>query len=255
MIDSHAHIHDSAFDADRDAVMGRARDAGISTTVTVGCDLEDSRRAIETARRYGIAASVGIHPHEAKLAPADLVAALTPLLDESRVVAIGETGLDFFYDRSPREEQERVLRSQIRTARDRGLPVIFHVRDAHERMLEILREEFMPEMRGVIHCFTGSAEDARRYTGEFGLFLGIGGIVTFKNATPLREAAAAAGVAALLLETDCPYLAPIPMRGKRNEPAFMAHTAECLAQALGIEPSALAAATDRNASELFNLPV
>lgn len=251
MIDSHAHVHDPAFDADRAAVVERARAAGISRIVTVGCDLEDSRRALETAKRYGIEASIGIHPHEAKDAPEDVAAAFAPLLDEREVVAIGETGLDFFYNHSPRDAQERILRAQIAVARERGLPLIFHVRDAHERMVEILREELQPGTRGVIHCFTGNAQQARVYVEEFGLYLGIGGVLTFKTAGDLREAVKAVGIEHLLLETDCPYLAPIPMRGKRNEPAFVTYTCEQLAQTLGNWPSVIAETTTKNSDSLF----
>lgn len=251
MIDSHAHVHDRAFDADREAVVRRARAAGVERIVTVGCDLEDTARAIAAAQMYGLQASVGIHPHEAKDAPDDIAAAFAPLLEAKEVVAVGETGLDFFYDHSPRDVQERVLRAQIAIARERKLPLIFHVRDAHARMVEILREELTPGMRGVVHCFTGDADQARVYTSQMGLYLGIGGVLTFKNAGDLRDAVRAAGAERLLLETDAPYLAPVPMRGTRNEPAFVAHVLERLAQVLELAPSDVAAITTRNALSLF----
>ncbi len=254
MIDSHTHVHDAAFDADRDAVMERARAAGIEAFVTVGCDLKDSARAVATAKRYGIAASAGIHPHEAKDAPADVAAALEPLLEDRTVVAVGETGLDFYYDHSPREAQERVLRSQLAVARARSLPLIFHVRDAHARMMEILREERWQTLRGVVHCFTGDTREAEAYVHEFGLLLGIGGVLTFKTAAALRDAAAAVSIGSLLLETDAPYLAPVPHRGERNEPAFMRHTAEQLAQCLDLAPSDVIRCTNENARSLFAFP-
>ena len=253
MIDTHAHIHDPAFEEDRDAVMARARAAGIETLVAVGTDLQDSERAIEASSLYGVPASVGIHPHEAAAAPEDIAAAFAPLLKAPRVVAIGETGLDFYYDHSPREAQERVLRAQMRVARERNLPLIFHVRDAHEQMFDMLRQEFAAPMRGVVHCFTGNTEQARIYVGEFGLLLGIGGILTFKTAGDLRDAVKAVGIEAVILETDCPYLAPIPMRGKRNEPAFMTYTAERLAQILGILPSIVSETTTNTAKTLFGI--
>ncbi len=253
MIDSHAHVHDKAFDADRDAVVERARAAGVDRLITVGCDLADSRHAIEAARRYGIFASAGIHPHAANSAPEDVALALAPLIEEPYVVAVGETGLDFYYSHSPPDAQERVLRAQIGVARERKLPLIFHVRDAHVRMLQILREEFEPGMRGVVHCFTGNADQAEAYVCEFALFLGIGGIVTFKNAATLRDAVKAVGVDALLLETDSPYLAPMPLRGRRNEPAFMTHTLETLAQILGNDRAAVESTTTENAIRCFEL--
>jgi TatD DNase family protein len=252
MIDSHAHVHDKQFDEDRDAVVARAREAGVAEMITVGCDLADSARAIATARRYGLRASVGIHPHEAKDAPEDIAAAFDALLEES-VVAIGETGLDYYYDHSPREAQQHVLRAQIRFARDRDLPVIFHHRDAYDDFIAILREEFTPGMCGVIHCFTGEAAQAKTYVDEFGLRLGIGGVLTFKTAEGLREAVRAVGLDALILETDCPYLAPIPHRGKRNEPAYIAATAQRLSEVLAVSLDDVLARTGANARELFKL--
>ena len=251
MIDSHAHVHDPKFDADRDAMMERAREAGVKSIVTVGCGLDDSRRAVAAAHEYGVAASAGIHPHEAKDAPEDLATAFAPLLEAPEIVAIGETGLDFYYDHSPRDAQERVLRAHVALARERGLPLIFHVRDAHERMVEILREELEQGMRGVVHCFTGNAAQARVYVDELGLYLGIGGVLTFKTAGELRDAVKVVGIEPLLLETDSPYLAPTPMRGKRNEPAFVKFTAEQLSQTLGISPSSVTEVTTRNAESLF----
>ncbi|HVS46156.1 MAG TPA: TatD family hydrolase [Verrucomicrobiae bacterium] len=250
MIDTHAHVHDKQFDEDREAVVERARAAGVSAMITVGCDLADSARATDCARRYGLRASVGIHPHEAKDAPDDIAAALDALLDDC-VVAIGETGLDYYYDHSPRDAQVRVLRAQIRFARERDLPVIFHHRDAYDDFRAVLREEFAPGMRGVIHCFTGDANQAKTYVDEFDLRLGIGGVLTFKTADGLREAVRAVGLRALILETDCPYLAPIPYRGRRNEPAFMAATAERLSGVLDVSLDEVLAQTDANARALF----
>lgn len=253
LIDTHAHIHDKAFDEDRDAVVARMREAGIATAVSVGCDLADSVRALDTAERYGISASAGIHPHEAVDAPEDLDAAFAPLLERG-AVAIGETGLDYYYDHSPRDAQQRVLRAQIRIARERDLPVIFHHRDAFEDFTAILRDEWREGMRGVIHCFTGNTEQARTYVREFGMYLGIGGVLTFKSAQAVRDAVADAGIAPLVLETDCPYLAPVPHRGQRNEPAFVAVTAARVAELLGISPEETAGVTTENARRLFALP-
>jgi TatD DNase family protein len=251
VIDTHCHIHDRKFDADRDAVVARARSSGVSAMVTIGEDLADSAGAIAAAARYGIAAAAGIHPHEARNAPAELAAPLRALLEDPRVVAVGETGLDYYYEHSPRDAQARVLRAQLGVAREAGLPVVFHQRDAFEDFTAILRERWTSGMRGVVHCFTGTAEQALTYTGEFGLLLGIGGVVTFPNAEPLREAVRAVGLGNIVLETDCPYLAPVPMRGKRNEPAFVAHTAARVAALLHVPPAEVSARTDDNARRLF----
>jgi TatD DNase family protein len=253
MIDTHCHIHDQRFDDDRDEAVERARRAGVTQMLTIGEDLTDSRRALSVAQRYDLRASVGIHPHEAKNAPDDIAIALEPLLADSRVVAIGETGLDYYYDHSPRATQAKVLRAQLGIARERVLPVIFHQRDAFDDFVGILRQAWSPQMRGVVHCFTGTVDQARTLVDEFGLALGIGGVVTFQNAQPVREAVRAVGIDAIVLETDAPYLAPVPVRGKRNEPSFLPHTARRLSELLGISLEQIVSATDRNADRLFGL--
>jgi TatD DNase family protein len=253
IVDSHAHIHDKAYDDDREAVVARAREAGVATFVTVGCDLADSSRAIDAAQTYGVYASVGVHPHEAKDAPDDLDRAFAPMLARDRAIAVGETGLDYYYDHSPRDVQQSALRKQIRIAKERDLPVIFHHRDAFDDFVRILREEFAPGMRGVIHCFTGDSAQAQTYVNEFGLLLGIGGVVTFKTADPLRTAVAGAGMSSIVFETDCPYLAPIPHRGKRNEPAFVTQTARFVAELLDLSYEGVCDASTANARALFKL--
>jgi TatD DNase family protein len=254
MIDTHAHLHDAKFDADRAAVIDRARTVGISTIVNVGCDIGDSLRALELAREYRLHASVGIHPHEAKDAPPDIAAVFEPFLHDPRVVAIGEAGLDYYYDHSPRDVQQRVLREQLDLARETGFPFIFHQRDAFEDFLTILRERWRTPMRGVVHCFTGDSEQARILTQEFGLYLGIGGVLTFKTAEPLRAAVRDVGLRSLVLETDCPYLAPVPHRGDRNEPAYVELTAQRLAEVLECGIDEVVSATDANARTVFPLP-
>jgi TatD DNase family protein len=254
MMDTHAHVHGREFDEDRGPMLARAREAGVETIVTVGCDLDDSRLALETAETFGLLATIGIHPHEAKDAPADIAAAFDELrtIGGARVVAIGETGLDFHYNHSPVADQHRVLIAQLAYARACGLPVVFHQREAMDDFLAIMREHFDPgTMSGVIHCFTGNAAEAATFVEEFGLKLGIGGVVTFKTAEPLRAAIRTVGIDALILETDCPYLAPIPFRGKRNEPAFITKTLERVAEVLGRETAEVASITDRNARALF----
>lgn len=253
MIDTHCHVHDRAFDADRDEVIARARDAGVRAMVTIGEDLADSRKAIETARRYEISVAVGVHPHEAASAPEDVEAQLAQLLKQDGVVALGEIGLDYYYDRSPRDVQVEVFRKQLSVAREEGRTVVFHQRDAFDDFTRVLREEWRPEMKGVVHCFTGTPEQAQVYLDEFGLFLGIGGVLTFPNAHSVRDAVCAVGVDALVLETDCPYLAPVPKRGKRNEPEFVTYIAAKVSELLGIPLRDVVAATDANALTLFGI--
>jgi TatD DNase family protein len=255
LIDTHCHLHDRKFDADREAVVERARKAGVSAMVTIGENVVDSARALEIAEQYDLTTAVGIHPHEAKNAPADVAAELRALLGAARVVAVGETGLDYYYGHSPRDAQAAVMRTQIRVAQDAALPVVFHQRDAFEDFTAILREEWTPGMRGVVHCFTGTPEQARTYVSAFGLLLGIGGVLTFPNAEPLRQAVREVGIGQIVLETDCPYLAPVPMRGKRNEPAFVAHTAAALSGLLNMPLDEIVAKTDENAAGLFGLRV
>ena len=251
LIDSHAHVHDKQYADDRAAMLQRAKDAGVGEILTVGCDLADTERALQSAREFGLYASAGVHPHEAIDAPEDLEAAFAPFLTDARVVAVGETGLDYYYDHSPRDVQREVLRKQLRIARAHGKPVIFHHRDAYDDFVAILREEFAPPMRGVIHCFTGDTEQAKTYVNDFGLMLGIGGVLTFKTAQAVRDAVAAVGLEHLILETDCPYLAPVPHRGKRNEPAFISETARKIAEVLDVSYDRVCDVTTQNAKRLF----
>lgn len=253
LIDTHAHIHDKSFEEDRSAIVKRMRESGVSTAIIVGCDIADSTRALQAARDFDVYASVGIHPHEAKAAPDDLASAFEPFLRDPRVVAIGETGLDYYYDHSPRDVQQAVLRKHLALARDSGRPVIFHHRDAFEDFVAILREEWRGGMRGVIHCFTGDTHQAQTYVNEFGMYLGIGGVITFKSAQAIRDAVTAVGIGPLVLETDCPYLAPVPHRGQRNEPAYVAVTAQKLSELLSLSLDEISATTTRNARALFDL--
>lgn len=255
MIDTHAHLHDPSFDDDREDVLARARAAGVETIVTVGCDLNDSRRAMLVADRAGLAWTLGIHPHEAKEAPLALAEAFDELLQTVPVkpVAIGETGLDFHYDHSPRDEQVRVFEAQLAYARTHDLPLVFHQREAFQTFVQTLRIHRFEGMRGVVHCFTGNPAEARILTGEFGFLLGIGGVLTFKNADTLREAVRIVGLEKIVLETDCPYLTPMPKRGDRNEPAFMTYTVDRLCQLLVCDRVQLLSTTSGNARELFQL--
>ncbi|HEY4439883.1 MAG TPA: TatD family hydrolase [Candidatus Elarobacter sp.] len=256
MIDTHAHVHDRAFDDDRDATIERARAAGVEAIVSVGCDLDDSRRACETAEAYGLSATIGVHPHEAKDAPADLDARFDALRERygNRIVAVGETGLDYHYDHSPRDVQRRVFAAQLAYAQKRALPLVFHQREAHDDFVAGLRAGYdRATQRGIVHCFTGGPSEAATFAGEFGLLLGIGGVVTFKTAGALRDAVKTVGLDAIVLETDCPYLAPIPHRGTRNEPAYLADTARTVAEVLGLDVDTVVSRTDANARRMFAL--
>src|SRR6202166_2606526 len=253
LFDSHAHVHDPKFDVDRQATLERAEKAGVMRIVTGGCDLADSRRALGSANESDVQASLGVHPHEAKDAPADLAAACDELWAEAPLapVAVGETGLDYYYDHSPRDVQRAVMVAQLGDARERALPLIFHQRDAYDDFAAILRDEFGRPMRGIVHCFTGDEAQARSFVEEFGLLLGIGGVLTFKNAQSLRDAVRAVGLDNIVLETDSPYLAPEPYRGKRNEPAFIAATATRLAELFQTGIADIIARTGANAAALF----
>jgi len=244
-------VHDAAFDGDRRATLERAAAAGISEIVTVGEDIADSHRALACAEEFGLWAAAGIHPHEAKDAPDDIEGGLAPLLAAPRTIALGEIGLDYYYDHSPREAQQRALRQQLQVARKSKTPVIFHHRDAFEDFIRILEEEWQPGMHGIVHCFTGNASQARTYIEVFGLKLGIGGVLTFRGAQAIRDAVRTVGVEACVLETDCPYLAPVPHRGKRNEPAFVRETAKALSEVVQRPLEEVLAVTDANAKALF----
>jgi TatD DNase family protein len=234
-------------------MLERAKSAGVSRILTVVTDLADSARARDVAARYGLDYAAGIHPHEAKDAPADLETALERFWEtDGRLPrALGEVGLDYYYDHSPRAVQRRVLVEQLRFAQGRRVPLVFHLRDAFDDFVQVLRVEFATSMRGVVHCFSGDEGQARRLVGEFGLRLGIGGILTFRNAGAVRDAVKAVGLGAVMLETDCPYLAPVPHRGRRNEPCFMTATARALAELFEVSTQEVATRTTANAESLF----
>jgi len=235
LVDSHCHIDMAQFDADRDAVVARARDAGVETMLIVGGVDEESghQRALRVADGLGLPASAGIHPHEARLATEAVYDELKGLAREKRLVAIGEIGLDFHYDHSPRDAQREAFRCQVRLARDVGLPVIVHTREADDETAALLEEEGARETGGVIHCFTGGADLARRALA-LGFFISFSGIVAFPRATEIQEVARSMPLDRLLIETDSPFLAPPPHRGKRNEPAFVVEVARKVAALRGI---------------------
>jgi TatD DNase family protein len=255
LIDSHAHVDGDEFAADRDAVLARARAAGVTPIVTVGTgpSLEHIARAAALAEREpDVYATAGVHPHDAGRIADDWWPALEALARRPRVVAVGETGLDYHYDHSPRGAQLAAFRRHVRLARAVGKPVVCHVRDAHADTLEILSSEGAAEVGGVIHCFTGGPDDARAYVAA-GMHISFSGILTFKTAAAIRAAVREVPLDRILVETDCPYLAPVPLRGRRNEPAYIVHTAEAVAREAGVPVEALAAATTANTSRLFRL--
>ncbi|HSR98965.1 MAG TPA: TatD family hydrolase [Kofleriaceae bacterium] len=254
LTDSHAHVDGAEFDADRDEVLARARAAGVERIVVIGAVGEPSsaERAVALAERDpAIWATVATHPHDvAKMTP-DWWAVHERLARHPRVVAIGETGLDYYYDHSPRDQQQSAFARFIELAHAVGKPVVCHIRDAHEDARAILTAGRVTDC--VIHCFTGTPDDARAYAA-LGYYISFSGIVTYKNAQDLRDAVPLVPLERLLIETDCPYLAPVPRRGKRNEPGFLPHTAEVVARCAGINFEDLAAATTANAARVFGLP-
>jgi len=227
LIDTHAHIDGKEFDGDFSDMLARAAAAGVSRIIAVGGDIESSRKTVQLARSYdNIHCAVGIHPHDAIRVSDKCFDLIGQMASEApRCVAIGEIGLDFFRDRSPRDIQERVFRRFLILAAELNLPVIIHDRDAHDRILSILREERSRGIRGVLHCFSGDLEMARECIG-LGFFVSIPGTVTYPSNQKLRDVVGGVSSDFILLETDCPYLSPVPHRGKRNEPSYLRLVAE-----------------------------
>jgi TatD DNase family protein len=253
--DSHAHLDDPKFDADRDETIRRALQAGVDRIITVGTDLAGSREAVRIASKHSrnIWPVVGFHPHEADRVDLSMVVRwLDELAREPRVVALGETGLDFHKQYAAPDNQRRLFETHLEAARQRALPAVIHCRNAHAEVLEILRRD-PPPRRGVIHCFSGNAEEAQAYL-ELGFVLSISGTITYPNAGALREVVRRLPPERLLVETDCPYLAPQNHRGARNEPAYVAHTGACVAELLGMTAEAFAERATQTARELFELP-
>jgi TatD DNase family protein len=252
LVDSHCHLDFPDFAPDLDGVMARARDAGVGAMVTICTRLSrfDEIRAIAEARE-NVWCSVGVHPHEAAEEGVSEPSRLLELARHPRVVGFGETGLDYYYEHSPREAQRRSFRAHIAAARATGLPLIVHTRDADDDTVAVLAEEHAKgPFTGLIHCFSSSRELAEKAL-KIGFYISISGIVTFKKAEALRETVRAVPLERLLVETDAPYLAPVPHRGKRNEPAYVARTAACVAEIKGVSPEALARATTDNFFRLF----
>ncbi|HEX4133213.1 MAG TPA: TatD family hydrolase [Bryobacteraceae bacterium] len=249
-IDSHCHLDDKRFADDLDAVLDRAAAAGVTRILTIGTGdgPPEVDRAVRIADRYSqVYASIGVHPHDASKVTPQTYADLRALASHSKVVAFGEIGLDYHYDFSPREIQREVFTEQLKLAREVNLPITIHTREAWQDTMSILREHWSGE--GVMHCFTGDPAQAQEAL-DLGLHLAYGGVLTFKTAEAVRESARITPPDRLLLETDAPYLAPVPHRGKRNEPAMMIETARKLAEVRGITPEAIAALTSTNFERL-----
>lgn len=252
-VDSHCHLDYHERDGDLDEVVGRARRAGVGTLVTICTKMSNFETVRSIAERYDdVWCSLGVHPHEAGNEAVPTLDELVALADHPKVVGIGETGLDYFYERSPRDAQQTCLRVHIDAARETGLPLIVHARDADEDMIEILEEGYRQgPYPGLIHCFTSGLELAEKAL-EIGFSISFSGIVTFKNAEDLRSVAKTVPMDRMLIETDAPYLAPVPNRGKRNEPAYVVHVAEMLAEVRGVTAAEIAEQTTENFQRLFN---
>lgn len=252
LVDSHCHLDFPDFGEDLDDFVKRAAEAGVGMMLTICTHLTRFQRVLAVAERYeNIYCTVGIHPHEAENEPEALAEELIRLAEHPKVVGFGETGLDFFYEHSPRAIQERQFRAHIAAARQSGLPVIIHTREAEADTARILDDEYAKgAFPGLIHCFSSSQELAVKAVNN-GLYISLSGILTFKTAEAVRESAKAVPLDRLLVETDAPYLAPIPKRGKRNEPAFTVHTAARLAEIKGVSAEQIASATTDNFLRLF----
>jgi TatD DNase family protein len=254
-VDSHAHIDGPEYDDDRDAVITRAQESGVKTILNVGTGDPHSdafARTVQLAKEHeNIYAAIGVHPHDARLYDDAAEAKLNELMAQSsKVIAWGEIGLDYHYDNSPREMQREVFRRQLRAANARGLPVVIHTREADADTIEILQEG--QPLAGIMHCFSGSLELARGAM-ELGFYISFSGNITFKKAEDLRAIAAEIPLERILVETDCPYLTPVPFRGKRNEPARVVDVARGLAEARGMSLEEIGQVTSANFAALFGL--
>jgi TatD DNase family protein len=251
-VDSHCHLDFPDFADELDAVVARAQAAGVGCFLTIGTHLSRHEGVRQVAERFpNVWCTVGVHPHEAAAEPLDGSQVLEELARHPRVAGIGETGLDFYYEHSPRAEQERAFRAHIAAARATQLPLIVHARDADPDIIRVLKDEWRAgSFPGLIHCFT-SGQALADFALEIGFFISVSGIATFKSAEPIRTVLASVPLDRLLVETDAPYLAPLPHRGKRNEPAFVVETGRRLADIKGVTVEELAVATTRNFFRLF----
>jgi TatD DNase family protein len=253
MIDTHCHIHDEKFDADRSEVLKRAKDAGVTHMIAIGCDVETTIRAQAQAHQNAqVYFSAGFHPHEAKFLGDDELALIKTMAKDPKCVAIGECGLDFYYEHSHKEAQVDAFVKQIKLASDLGKPLVIHLRDAYDECIEILINYRKSHQNLVIHCFSGTLGQAKEFV-RMGAMISLSGIITFKKPGDLIEVAKTIALESLLIETDCPYLAPHPHRGQRNEPAYLAYTLKVVAQARNVEEAVIAQKLYENSRNFFNL--
>ncbi|GBF34361.1 deoxyribonuclease YcfH [Desulfocucumis palustris] len=254
LVDTHAHLDIEEFDGDREEAILRARDAGVRYIINASFDLPSSERSVKLANQHPfIYALVGVHPHEAEDLPENYLARLGGLAAGPGVVAIGEIGLDYYRDLSPRPVQQKVFREQLALCRELDLPVVIHDRDAHGDLMDILKKDGISRRGGVLHCYSGSWEMAGLCMA-MGFYISIAGPVTFPNAARLKDIAGKLPLERLLTETDCPYLAPQARRGKRNEPAYVRYVTEEIASLRGMETDVLAAAVLENTRAIFGIP-
>ena len=255
LVDTHAHLDIEEFEKDRDEVIGRAVENGVAAIINASFDMESSYRSAALAERHEmIYALVGVHPHDADEVPENYLEQLESLTKKRKVVAMGEMGLDYYRDLSPRAIQQKVFREQLALARELDIPVVIHDRDAHSDVMGILKGDGIPKRGGVMHCYSGSWEMAREFM-KMGFYISIAGPVTFPNAAKLKDIAVRLPVDRILIETDCPYLAPQKWRGKRNEPAYVRYVAGEIAGLRGMPADDFARAASANASAIFGISI
>jgi len=253
LFDTHAHLNDERFDEDRDALIRSCFEENVGLIVNIGCCLESSYDSVELAKQYdGIYAAVGVHPHSADEMTEEVFSEIKVLAKEDKVCAIGEIGLDYYYDNSDRENQKYWFDRQLAYAAEIGMPVVIHNRDAHKDCLDILRKYDLKRSSGVVHCFSGSVETAKEVL-KMGLYISLGGALTFKNAARLLQVAAEVPLERILIETDCPYLTPEPFRGKRNDPRKTLYVAQKLAEIKNLSVDEVVKTTMQNGCDLFKI--
>ena len=251
LFDTHAHLNDPAFDPDREELMNGLAAKGVGLVMNAGCSLESSRDIVNMTAKYPwLYGSVGSHPDSADEVNEEVIEEYRKLCQNEKIKAIGEIGLDYYYEDIPREIQQKAFRMQMQLAKELDMPVIVHEREAHDDGMRIVKE--FPKVKGVFHCYSGSAEMARQLV-NMGWYIGFTGVLTFKNARKAVETAASIPLERIVIETDCPFMAPEPFRGKRNDPGYLYRMAERLAEIRGITPEEAAAATTENAKRLYRI--